>query len=174
MEPGGIGSFFFFFFILLSVVSFLQEGDGSSLFSTDTSEVDELRGEMIQRVVRRMNPTDLGRMPQEPPMSGQVLQHEFASQYLSGIHHLDPNVKVEVESERLMIPPAPTGFMRPLVYQDLGKHPAGIESARITMSLARLVTEVCEPSRSRCLNSLAIPSSHMTHYADEIYRYVPP
>lgn len=105
-------------------------------------------------------------------MSGQVLQREFASQYLLGVHHLDPNVKVEVESEHSIIPPAPVRFTIPLVYRDLGKHPAGMESARITMSLARLVTEVCEPSRSRCLNSLAIPSSRMTRYADEIYRLV--
>jgi hypothetical protein len=56
-------------------------------------------------------------------------------------------------------------------YEDLGQRAAGTEHARSTMSLARLVAEVSQTSSSRCLNGLSIPSSGMTLYATEIYRF---
>ena len=63
------------------------------------------------------------------------------------------------------------GLLTALYDADLGQWGAGTDYAHPMMSLASLLTEVTQTSSSRCLNALLIPSSCMTHYADEIYRF---
>lgn len=52
---------------------------------------------MMRRVVRRMDPSDLARMPRKLVPESKILQREFAAQYLRKVLRLNPQSKVEVQ-----------------------------------------------------------------------------